>query len=81
MLDLHFFIREYVYQLMCTHNWKSFIIAEDFSKVDAESECYIRFSIKLKVIGKSSAGYTAEYDEENKLIIVTPKDAHKVYYY
>ena len=80
-MNLHYFIREYVYQLMCTHNWKSIRIAEDFSMIEVKSESYITFTVKLKLIGKSSAGYVGEYDEENKLIIITPKDVHKVYYY
>jgi len=80
-MDVHYFIREYVYQLMIIHKWKTFKIAEDFSKVDIESKSYIPFAVKLKLIGKSSAGYTAEYDEEKKKIIVTPVDSHKVYYY
>ena len=67
--DIQYFIREYVYSLSNTHNWKTFKISEDFTKVFVESSCYIPFTIKLRCHNISD-NYITEYHEENKLIIV-----------
>ena len=81
-MDREYFIREYVYQLSEEYKWKGFCIEQDFSKVSVQSEWYIPFDVKLKIIGKkSSAGYVGQYDEEKQLIIVTPADSHNVYWY